>query len=76
MPRIAYCLAALLLLATMSASALTGKWFRPHVVFVDAATKSIKFRVPGFAAECPLWKLHSNWCQAGALSDVTQRILR
>lgn len=54
MSRILYCLAALLLLATTCASALTEKSFRAYVVSVDAAAKSIKFRVPDDATP-PKW---------------------
>ena len=54
MSRISYCLAALLLLATTSASALTEKSFRAYVVSVDAGTNTIRFRVPDDATP-PKW---------------------
>ncbi|MGA9335096.1 MAG: hypothetical protein WBV39_12525 [Rudaea sp.] len=56
MTRILYCLAALLLLATGSASAETERSFRAYVVSVDTAGKSIKFRVPD-DAKPPKWSV-------------------
>jgi len=61
MSRISYCLAALLLLVTTSVYALTEKSFRAYVVSVDAAKKSITFRVPD-DAKPPKWnELVATW---------------
>src|SRR5437660_9155361 len=54
MSRALDCLAALLLLATTSASAVTDKSFRAYVVSVDVSTKTIRFRVPD-DAKPPAW---------------------
>ena len=70
MSRISYCLAALLLFAATSASALTEKSFRAYVTAVDVKTKSITFRVPDdakppkWSAVVATWDDKTSWQQA------------
>jgi len=74
MSRILYFLAALLLLATTSASALTEKSFRAYVVSVDASTKSIRFRVPDDATP-PTWsEVAATWDDTTKWEQAPEKI--
>lgn len=74
MSRVLYCLAALLLFVTTSASALTEKSFRAYVVSVDTAKKSITFRVPD-DAKPPKWnELVANWDDKTVWQEAPEKI--
>jgi hypothetical protein len=74
MSRILYCLAALLLLATTSASALTEKSFCAYVVSIDASTKTVRFRVPDDATP-PKWnEVAATWDDTTKWEDAPEKI--
>ena len=74
MSRILYCLATVLLFAATTASALNEKSFRAYVVSVDAAKKSITFRVPD-DAKPPKWnELVAVWDDKTTWKDAPEKI--